>query len=127
MTRDEALLALEDVRKVTFGDIGDEPNVYADYDLASEMAGKFRKALLALNGKSTTPVVAPLTLDDVTRHTDALCAEYRQRMNDHKAWYTERVGQLSAAIEASTDLNHMEAGYIFLTKIRELTSGSEAA
>lgn len=70
-------------------------------------------------------VTAPLTLDDVMRHTDALCAEYRQRMVDHQAWYTERVGQLSAAIEASTDLNHMEAGYIFLTKIRELTAPPE--
>lgn len=78
-----------------------------------------------LSDPAAAPVVAPFTLDDVTRHTDALCAEYRQRMVDHQAWYTERVGQLSTAIEASEDLNHMEAGYIFLTKIRELTAPPE--
>lgn len=125
MTHDEALIALEEVRKVTFGDVGDEPDIFSDYDLAVATAGKFRDALTALNAEPAAPVVAPLTLDDVTRHTDALCAEYRQRMVDHQAWYTERVGQLSAAIEASEGLNHMEAGYIFLTKIRELTAPPE--
>jgi len=103
----------------------DDPVVARNSETLARLRERAPKFTYGTSYDEPTPVVAPLTLDDVTRHTDALCAEYRQRMLDHQAWYTERVGQLSAAIEASEGLNHMEAGYIFLTKIRELTAPPE--
>lgn len=44
----KALGDLEEVRKAVFGDVGDEPNVYADYDRCSELSGKMRRAIAAL-------------------------------------------------------------------------------
>lgn len=40
---------LDEVRKAVFGDIGDEPDIFADYDKASEMSGKMRRALAAID------------------------------------------------------------------------------
>lgn len=39
---------LEDVRKAVFGDVGDEPDIYADYDRLSATAGKMRQAIETL-------------------------------------------------------------------------------
>lgn len=47
--RIEALADLDEVRKAVFGDVGDEPNVYADYDRCSELSGKMRKAISTLS------------------------------------------------------------------------------
>jgi hypothetical protein len=43
-----AIADLEEVRKAVFGDLGDEPNVYADYDRCAELAAKMRRAIDAL-------------------------------------------------------------------------------
>ena len=48
--RAAALSDLEEVRKAVFGDVGDEPDVYADYDLSCELAGKMRRAIEVLGG-----------------------------------------------------------------------------
>jgi hypothetical protein len=47
--RREAIADLEEVRKAVFGDVGDEPNVYADYDRCVELAAKMRRALDTLS------------------------------------------------------------------------------
>lgn len=44
---------LDEVRRAVFGDVGDEPNVYADYDLCSELQGKMRRALACLTAVET--------------------------------------------------------------------------
>lgn len=43
--REQALADLEEVRKAVFGDVGDEPDVYADYDRCVELQGKMRRAI----------------------------------------------------------------------------------
>ena len=55
--RMDALINLEEVRKAVFGDVGDEPNVYADYDQCSELAGKMRKAIVELTPSPQSQVV----------------------------------------------------------------------
>ena len=40
-----AVADLEEVRRAVFGDIGDEPDVYADYDRCSDLANKMREAI----------------------------------------------------------------------------------
>lgn len=47
----EALADLDEVRKAVFGDVGDEPDVYADYDRCSELCGKMARAIAALSAK----------------------------------------------------------------------------
>ncbi|MBP0440447.1 hypothetical protein [Tianweitania sediminis] len=41
---------LDEVRKEVFGDVGDEPNVFADYDRACELSGKLQNAISILRG-----------------------------------------------------------------------------
>lgn len=103
--RATALADLEEVRKAVFGDVGDEPNVYADYDRLSELAGKMRHALAALGydpnkgiydaeGKIRDPgEVAPpqaLDLSNLLRHAFYTGAGYGdlQRLTDfdQKRW-----------------------------------------
>lgn len=56
---------LEDVRKAVFGDVGDEPDVYADYDRLSELSGKMRKAISNLaDGVMATELPAPETVEE---------------------------------------------------------------
>lgn len=42
---EDAIVDLEEVRRAVFGDVGDEPDVYADYDRCSELMGKMRRAI----------------------------------------------------------------------------------
>lgn len=47
---------LDEIRRAVFGDIGDEPNVYADYDRCSELQGMMRRAIERLHkGGPGTP------------------------------------------------------------------------
>jgi len=46
--RADAIADLEEVRKVVFGDVSDESDVYADHDRACELAGKMRRAIEVL-------------------------------------------------------------------------------
>jgi hypothetical protein len=46
---------LETVRKAVFGDVGDEPDVYADYDELSRLAGSMRKAISKLHRRTFEP------------------------------------------------------------------------
>jgi hypothetical protein len=46
--RQAALDDLETVRKEVFGDVGDCPEPFADYDRASELAGMMRRAIETL-------------------------------------------------------------------------------
>jgi hypothetical protein len=41
----ETVADLEDIRKAIFGDVGDEPNVYSDYDYLCELSRKMREAI----------------------------------------------------------------------------------
>jgi hypothetical protein len=43
--RDKALADLEEVYKAVFGNIGDEPDVYADHDRCCELDAKMRQAI----------------------------------------------------------------------------------
>ncbi len=54
----EAVADLEEIRKLTFGDVGDEPDIYAvDYDRLSDLAGKMRKAVTFLRSRLFEPSV----------------------------------------------------------------------
>lgn len=77
-------------------------------------------SIISRLSEPAAPVVAPLTLDDLARVTDALCDEYRKRMTDHIAWYTARVDEVAAACDTSPELDHAAAGNLFLTKINML-------
>jgi len=44
-----ALDELEAVRRVVFGDLGDEPDVYADYDRCCETQHRMTRALAVLH------------------------------------------------------------------------------
>jgi hypothetical protein len=46
--KQSALADLEEVYRAVFGYIGDEPNVYADYDRLVELSGKMRRAIETL-------------------------------------------------------------------------------
>jgi hypothetical protein len=46
---------LEEVRKAVFGDVGDEPDIYADYDELSRLAGVMHKALKKLDRRRFEP------------------------------------------------------------------------
>jgi hypothetical protein len=46
---------LEEVRKAVFGDVGDEPNVYSNYDELSRLAGTMGKSLRKLNRRRFEP------------------------------------------------------------------------
>ncbi|MFN3833444.1 MAG: hypothetical protein ACK4SQ_14560, partial [Allorhizobium sp.] len=50
---------LEEVREAVFGDVGDEPDVYADYDRCSELSGKMRKAIEALRSSRIMSAIEP--------------------------------------------------------------------
>lgn len=39
---------LDEVRRHVFGDVGDEPDVFADYDRACELSGKLQNAISIL-------------------------------------------------------------------------------
>ena len=43
--RTDAFADLEEVRKAVFGDVGNEPDVYADHDRCIELAAKMRRAI----------------------------------------------------------------------------------
>lgn len=43
------VFALDTVRKEVFGDIGDEPDVYADYDRLSELSAMMRNSVETLH------------------------------------------------------------------------------
>lgn len=45
----DVIADLEEVRKAVFGDVGDEPDAYADYDRLSELSAKMRRAIAALS------------------------------------------------------------------------------
>lgn len=62
-----AISDLEEVRKAVFGDVGDEPDVYADYDRCSELAGKMRRAIAALSARRPAQSVTALPDDIVDR------------------------------------------------------------
>lgn len=42
---------LEEVRQAVFGNVGDEPDIYSDYDRCSDLAGKMRRAIAVLSAK----------------------------------------------------------------------------
>jgi hypothetical protein len=46
---------LEEVRKAAFGDVGDSPDIYGDYDELSRLAGVMRKALRKLDRRRFEP------------------------------------------------------------------------
>jgi hypothetical protein len=43
---------LDEVRRAVFGDVGDEPDVYADYDRLSELCGKMQKSVHKLQRRA---------------------------------------------------------------------------
>lgn len=45
----DVVAELEEVRKAVFGDVGDEPDIYPDYDRCCELAGKMRRAIAAVS------------------------------------------------------------------------------
>lgn len=45
VTLDNPILALDEVRRAVFGDLGDSPDVYADYDRLSELQGEMCRAI----------------------------------------------------------------------------------
>ena len=85
MTNQQIINDLEDVRKAVFGDVGDEPDIYADYDLCTELSGKMRRAIAAIAAQEQVPVDVATTEQ---RH-----AEQRRRESEHAAfhkWFKER-------------------------------------
>ncbi len=51
-----ALADLDEVRRAVFGDLGDEPDVYADHDHLTELERKMVAALATLRGQAADQV-----------------------------------------------------------------------
>jgi len=64
----EVVADLEEVHKAVFGDVGDEPNVYADYDRCSELAGQMRRAIKTLAVSSDAMRACLKELSDYLEH-----------------------------------------------------------
>lgn len=51
----DIVMSLEEVRKAVFGDVGDCPDVYRDYDRLTELSGSMQKAVRKLHRRTFEP------------------------------------------------------------------------
>lgn len=112
-----ALDDLEEVRKAVFGDVGDEPDVYSDYDRCSELSGKMRRALSALTqspppSTDVTPPepvgycvwISPTKLAACTKRTVNAFPVYTSYNKEGQ----DRLGALNSAVSGIANPLHSE-------------------
>lgn len=73
-----------------------------------------------LYGTDYEPIQAPITLDDVARLSQELCDEVRRRNAENKAYMSERIASLRAAVDASPGIDGETVGVILMNKINDM-------
>ncbi|QXV73550.1 hypothetical protein [Rhizobium phage RHph_X2_30] len=107
-----ALADLEEVRKAVFGDVGDEPNVYADFDRCSELGGKMRRSIAALETTLAESVVVVETTEvDAEGNPFKRAISYKDRV--------DLVEELSRPIVGITMRTPQEAFDIMVYRVRK--------
>jgi hypothetical protein len=69
---------------------------------------------------------APLTLDDVSSRINTICADYIEAAQRVKTSYETAIDTLSAAIDASPDLDKDAVASIVLGRIKKMMTEAQA-